>query len=45
MKDEERDTPMTLMPAKTSVHYEPLGVALIYGAWNYPYVVTLKPLI
>jgi len=45
MKDEERDTPMTLMPAKTSVHYEPFGVALIYGAWNYPYVVTLKPLI
>lgn len=25
--------------------YEPFGVALILGAWNYPIVLTLKPLI
>ena len=27
------------------IHPEPLGVALIIGAWNYPYLVTLTPLV
>ncbi len=27
------------------IHPEPLGIALIIGAWNYPYVSTLAPLI
>ncbi|CAF0877034.1 unnamed protein product [Adineta ricciae] len=27
------------------VHPEPLGIALIIGAWNYPFLVTLTPLI
>jgi aldehyde dehydrogenase (NAD+) len=44
MRDEMRDTPLMLAPAKTMVRYEPLGVALIFGSWNYPYVVNLKPL-
>lgn len=35
---------MMLAPGKTRIQYEPLGVALIYGSWNYPYVVTIKPL-
>lgn len=26
------------------IRYEPLGVSLIYGSWNFPYIVTLKPL-
>ena len=26
------------------MQYEPLGVVLVFGSWNYPYVVTLKPL-
>ena len=34
-----------LAPAYSAVKYEPLGVVLIYGSWNYPYVVTIKPLI
>jgi len=44
MKDDIRDTPLPLAPAKTMIRYEPLGVALIFGSWNYPYVVGLKPL-
>jgi aldehyde dehydrogenase (NAD+) len=44
MKDVELDTPLMLAPSKTKIRYEPLGVVLIYGSWNYPYVVTLKPL-
>lgn len=27
------------------VHPEPLGVVLIIGAWNYPWAVTIQPLI
>jgi len=27
------------------IHPEPLGIALIIGAWNYPYLVTLSPLV
>lgn len=27
------------------IHPEPLGVVLIIGAWNYPWAVTLLPLI
>ena len=35
---------MRLAPANSGIHYEPLGVVLIFGSWNYPYLVTLKPL-
>ena len=44
VKDDVRDTPLMLAPARTLVRYEPLGVALIFGSWNYPYVVNLNPL-
>lgn len=27
------------------VQPEPLGVVLIIGAWNYPFVLTMQPLI
>jgi len=36
---------LLLIPAKTIIRYEPLGVAAIYGSWNYPLMVVLKPLI
>ena len=45
MKDECLNTPLRLAPGSTKVHYEPLGVVLVFGSWNYPYVVTLKPLV
>mmetsp|Transcript_2618 Transcript_2618/g.3355 ORF Transcript_2618/g.3355 Transcript_2618/m.3355 type:complete len:139 (+) Transcript_2618:131-547(+) len=44
VKEETIDTEILLAPAKTTIKYEPLGVALIFGSWNYPYGVTLKPL-
>jgi aldehyde dehydrogenase (NAD+) len=44
MKDDNRDTPLMQAPGKSLVRYEPLGVVLIFGSWNYPYVVNLKPL-
>ena len=45
MKDEVRDTPMLIGPAKSRVVYEPLGVALVIGSWNFPYFTCIGPLI
>ena len=32
-------------PAKSEVLTEPLGVSLVIGAWNYPYLLSLGPVI
>ena len=34
---------MTLLD-DTLIHYDPLGVVLIMGAWNYPLMLSLGPL-
>jgi aldehyde dehydrogenase (NAD+) len=44
MKDIYYDNPLLFAPNVTKIRYEPLGVALIMGSWNYPYYVCLKPL-
>ncbi len=38
-------TPLPLFPAKSYLLPSPKGVVLIFGAWNYPLVLTLSPLI
>ena len=38
-------TNMLNFPAKSYVIPEPLGVCLVIGAWNYPYQLTLAPVI
>lgn len=45
MKPEPRQTNLLNQPATSYVHREPLGVALIMGAWNYPVMLTLMPLV
>jgi aldehyde dehydrogenase (NAD+) len=32
-------------PGKSRIHHEPLGVVLIYGAWNFPILLSIAPLI
>jgi len=44
MSDVYFDPALIFFPNSTKIRYEPLGVALIYGSWNFPYFVTLKPL-
>ena len=44
MQDVDSDPSLIWAPSSTKLHYEPLGVALIMGSWNFPYFVTLKPL-
>ena len=37
--------PLSTMPAKAWYQYEPLGVVLIIGPWNYPVQLILAPLV
>jgi acyl-CoA reductase-like NAD-dependent aldehyde dehydrogenase len=30
---------------QSEIHHEPLGVICIYGAWNYPFILTLQPIV
>ncbi|MFI3286177.1 MAG: aldehyde dehydrogenase [Rikenellaceae bacterium] len=38
-------SPLVLFPSKSKIVYEPLGVALIMAPWNYPFQLTLNPLV
>ncbi|MEI6165782.1 MAG: aldehyde dehydrogenase family protein [bacterium] len=42
---QRRHTPLWLRPASSRVHPEPYGVALVIGPWNYPFALTLSPLV
>src|SRR3954453_6141446 len=45
MKPVPFSTPPLLEPARGQVQFDPLGVGLIIGTWNYPLMLTLSPLI
>lgn len=45
MKRKKVSSPVFMLPAESFIQYEPLGVVLIMGAWNYPVQLTLGPLI
>jgi len=48
MKDEHTETEMlqyTTCAAKTLIRYEPLGIVGVYGAWNYPFNLTVGPML
>lgn len=38
-------TPLVFFSSESEVDYEPYGVVLIIGAWNYPFALSLAPLI
>lgn len=44
-KDTHFDPPLLLAPNTNWIRWEPLGVCLVYGSWNYPYYVNLKPVV
>ena len=44
MKRKRVGTPPVLLPARSHLRYEPMGVVLIMGAWNYPVHEILGPL-
>ncbi|CAF3876560.1 unnamed protein product [Rotaria sp. Silwood1] len=44
-RDEYRSDALAYATMDKCVHPEPYGICLIIGAWNYPFLVTLSPLI
>ncbi|KAM7511095.1 hypothetical protein LguiB_009970 [Lonicera macranthoides] len=45
MKPEKAKTSITTFPSSAEIVSEPFGVILIIGAWNYPFMLCLDPLI
>ena len=45
MKPVPFNTPTLLAPSEVRVRFDPLGVGLIIGTWNYPVMLSLSPLI
>jgi aldehyde dehydrogenase (NAD+) len=45
MKPKRVPTPLALFGSRSSVVYEPKGVALIISPWNFPFNLTLGPLV
>lgn len=41
----KRKTPLKLMPSKSAIITEPLGISLIIAPWNYPVQLLLNPLV
>ena len=44
-KPVRRKTPLTLFSSKSYIYKEPYGVVLIMSPWNYPFFLTLSPLV
>ncbi|BAZ11146.1 aldehyde dehydrogenase [Calothrix sp. NIES-4071] len=45
MQPQKLATSIQQFPASARIYPEPLGVVLIIGAWNYPFQLTLSPLV
>lgn len=45
MRPDKRRMPLNQLPASGWVQYEPLGVVLVIGPWNYPVYLSLSPLV
>ncbi|MEO3413113.1 coniferyl aldehyde dehydrogenase [Roseovarius sp. CAU 1744] len=45
MKPQRRHAPLTVMPARVEVRYQPVGVVGIVVPWNFPFFLGLSPLV
>ncbi len=45
MRTERRSTPLKMMPSRSRIVSEPLGISLIISPWNYPVQLLLNPLV
>lgn len=45
MKPQRRHVPLTLMPSRVEVRYQPVGVVGIVVPWNFPIFLGLSPLV
>lgn len=44
-KDKRAKSSLVHFPSKCFVHHEPYGVALVMAPWNYPFLLSMEPLI
>jgi len=45
VKPRKVGTPLNLFPSSSFIYPEPLGVVLIIAPWNYPFALTIQPLL
>ncbi len=45
MKPRRTGLPVAQLPGKAWVQYDPLGVVLVIGPWNYPFFLCMSPLV
>ncbi len=45
MKPQSVTTPLALFGTRSQINYEPRGVVLIIGPWNYPFQLIIAPLV
>jgi aldehyde dehydrogenase (NAD+) len=45
MRAQRQPVPLTQLPGSARIQYEPLGVVLVIGPWNYPIYLSLSPLV
>ncbi len=45
MRRQRQPLPLTQLPGRSWVQYDPLGVVLVIGPWNYPIYLSLGPLV
>jgi len=45
LRDQPAPTPLVLMGKKSKVYYEPLGPVLIISPWNYPFNLSMTPIL
>jgi len=45
MKPRRHSLPLAQMPGRAWVQYDPLGVILVIGPWNYPFFLCMSPVI
>ena len=45
MKPQSLPTPLAMMGTKSYIRHEPKGNVLIMAPWNYPFVLTIRPLV
>lgn len=45
MRDEKVESPVSMSGMKSFIRYEPKGTVLIFAPWNYPFQLTIMPMV